>query len=475
MKEFDICVVGSGIGGSLISALNKDKNLALFEKDNNLGGCASTFKHKNHFFNVGATTFVGYEDNHLIKKMFDKIDFVPNIKKSDIAIRVIQNKKIIDRIKNFDEFLENIERLYPHKNNRLFWQIIKDIDQEFWKISTPFYDKYSIKNYYDSFFSFMTLLKSFKFNFFKSAKSFISEVLPNISKEYKNFIDAQLLITVQSKSDDINLLSMALGLSYPFHDVFYANGGMGNLITELLGGVDIKKREEIIKIVKDNKDFILVSNKDEYKAKKVVLNSTIYDSYKLFEDKDINSYYHDFDFNDQSAFVVYLTLNTNVELLHHYQIILDENIPFCISNSFFVSISDKDDDIMTKNGCYSVTISTHSNASTFIGLSKQEYENRKKIVGNFILFKFLENFDNIFIDDVKTIIAGTSKTFNRFINRKNCGGQAVDLKKILSLATNSTPFDNIYNIGDTIFSGQGWPGVAIGVNNLNRSLNDREI
>ena len=33
MKKIDLSVIGSGIGGSLISILNKDKDLILFEKD----------------------------------------------------------------------------------------------------------------------------------------------------------------------------------------------------------------------------------------------------------------------------------------------------------------------------------------------------------------------------------------------------------------------------------------------------------
>ena len=32
MKKIDLSVIGSGIGGSLISILNKDKDLVLFEK-----------------------------------------------------------------------------------------------------------------------------------------------------------------------------------------------------------------------------------------------------------------------------------------------------------------------------------------------------------------------------------------------------------------------------------------------------------
>ena len=120
MNNFDIAVIGSGIGGSLISALNTDKNLILFEKDSNLGGCGSTFKRKGNYYNSGATTFVGYEDNHPIKNIFDKANYIPDIQKSEIAIRVIQNKKAVDRVKDFDTFIDNMDKVYPHKNNRIF-------------------------------------------------------------------------------------------------------------------------------------------------------------------------------------------------------------------------------------------------------------------------------------------------------------------------------------------------------------------
>ena len=50
MKKIDLSVIGSGIGGSLISILNKDKDLVLFEKDKNLGGTASTFKRFGNYF-----------------------------------------------------------------------------------------------------------------------------------------------------------------------------------------------------------------------------------------------------------------------------------------------------------------------------------------------------------------------------------------------------------------------------------------
>jgi phytoene dehydrogenase-like protein len=81
MNNIDIAVIGSGIGGALFGATNQNRDLILFEKGSNLGGCASTFKRKKYYYNAGATTFVGYENNHIIKNMFDKAKVVPNIKK----------------------------------------------------------------------------------------------------------------------------------------------------------------------------------------------------------------------------------------------------------------------------------------------------------------------------------------------------------------------------------------------------------
>ncbi len=470
MNNFDIAVVGSGMGGSLISALNNDKNLILFEKDSNLGGCGSTFKRKGNYYNSGATTFVGYEDNHPIKNIFDKAKFIPDIKKSDIAIRVIQNKKSVDRVKDFDTFIDNMDKVYPHKNNRIFWNTIKALDEKFWGLQKLHYAKYNMSSYIKTASSVIEILKVFKLDVFKSAESFINETLYGISDEYKAFIDSQLLITIQTTSKDIPLLSLALGLSYPFHDVFYVNNGMGSLFEGLLEDINVHKKEQILKIKKEKEFYRIISNKDEYKAKQVILNSSIYDSAALFDDVKIKKYYDSFSFSDQSAFVINLTLDSKEDFLHHYQIILDKNLPNAISQSYFISFSSKDDKKLSKNG-YSVTISTHTKANLWKNISKEEYKVQKQITEDFIINNFLENFENVKKEDIINIHSATSNTFKRYINRNNCGGKAITFKNILQTPSCRTPFDGLYNVGDTIFAGQGWPGVAIGVEVLNKELN----
>ncbi|MCG3666136.1 NAD(P)-binding protein [Aliarcobacter butzleri] len=469
MQKIDLTVIGSGIGGSLISILNKDKNLVLFEKDKNLGGTASTFKRFGNYFNSGATTFVGYEDNHIIKEIFDSADFIPDLKKSSYAYRTIIDGKSIDRIIDFEEFIESLNSVFYHKNNRYFWQTLKDIDERFWKLKDIYFAKYSLNSYLKSLKTIDILFKEYKFLLFKSAKSFIKEVLGEISKEYQDFIDAQLQITLQSTSKDIPLLSFAIALSYPFHKIFYANGGMGKLFDDMLKDINVKKNEQIIQIKKENNFYRLISSKDEYLTSKLVLNMPVFECKNLFLDEDLQSYYKKFEFYDQSAFVIYLKINSKKEFLNHYQIILKDNIPNAVSKSFFVSFSQKDDEKLSKNG-YSVTISCHTKALFWNELSKEEYEKNKEFTKNFILDELLKNISDIKKEDIKIEFCATSKTFKRYINRFNCGATPLNLKNIFKIPSSLTPFKNLYNIGDSVFAGQGWPGVALGVKVLNSNL-----
>ncbi|MFW2598748.1 phytoene desaturase family protein [Aliarcobacter butzleri] len=469
MQKIDLTVIGSGIGGSLISILNKDKNLVLFEKDKNLGGTASTFKRFGNYFNSGATTFVGYEDNHIIKEIFDSADFIPDLKKSSYAYRTIIDGKFIDRITDFEEFIESLNSVFYHKNNRYFWQTLKDIDERFWKLKDIYFAKYSLNSYLKSLKTIDILFKEYKFLLFKSAKSFIKEVLGDISKEYQDFIDAQLQITLQSTSKDIPLLSFAIALSYPFHKIFYANGGMGKLFDDMLKDINVKKNEQIMQIKKENNFYRLISSKNEYLTSKLILNMPVFECKNLFLDEDLQNYYKKFEFYDQSAFVIYLKIDSKKEFLNHYQIILKESIPNAVSKSFFVSFSQKDDEKLSKNG-YSVTISCHTKALFWNELSKEEYEKNKEFTKNFILDKLLKNIPDIKKEDIKIEFCATSKTFKRYINRFNCGATPLNLKNIFKIPSSLTPFKNLYNIGDSVFAGQGWPGVALGVKVLNSNL-----
>lgn len=472
MKTYDIAVIGSGIGGSLFAALNRTQHdLILFEKDHNVGGCASTFERYGGYYNSGATTFVGYEQGHLIGQMFKRIGFTPKLRRSEVGVRVIQEEKTVDRVKDFDTFLAMVDREYPNPFNRMFWETIREIDQKFWELKHIYYAKHSIGGYIKTLHAMAELLSVYRWDLLMSAERFIRQTLGEIDAAYQNFIDAQLLITLQTTSKELSLLAMALGLSYTFHDTFYAEGGMGCLIEGLLEGVPVKRQEAILSIEPlPNGHYELMSTKGTYYAKKVVLNSTVYNSGNLFKNPKIQAYYNRFSFSDQSAFVVYLRLQSEEKFLHHYQLIQQEDLPFSISNAIFVSFSDSEDQRLSEGG-YSVTISTHTRATIWQNLSKEAYKAQKKELQEHIIEAFLHYFDTIKAKDISRAFSATSKTFHRYIGRYNCGGEAFKLKNLLSIPSCRTPFEGLYHVGDTVFAGQGWPGVALGVDILDKEIN----
>jgi phytoene dehydrogenase-like protein len=471
MRVYDVAVIGSGIGGALFAALNHSKHdLILFEKEPNLGGCASTFQRYKGYYNAGATTFMGYEEGHIIKEIFDKVGYTPDLVKTASGVRIVQERIEIDRVKDFDTFLNQLNKTYPNPNNETFWRRLKEIDEAFWRLQKFHYAKHSTTAYGKTLVSITELLKTFKIDLFTSADKFIKKTLGEISPEYQAFIDAQLLITLQSTSKELSLLPMALGLSYTFHDTFYVNGGMGTLIENLLKEVNVHTQEPIEWIEQKDGFYEITSNKETYRAKNVVLNTTVYDSSQFFKNQNIIDYYQKFDFSDQSAFILYLRIDSQEEFLHHYQIILKENLPNSISNAFFVSFSDTNDNKMSEGG-YSVTISTHTKASIWSNLSKAAYKAKKKETEEVILNAFLNYFSNIKDKEIKRCFSATAKTFKHYINRENCGGEAIKFKNILNIPTCTTSFKGLYNIGDTVFAGQGWAGIALGVNVLDKEFN----
>jgi len=471
MEQLDIAVVGSGIGGSLIATLSRHRNLLLFEQDTNVGGCASTFRRHGSYFNAGATTFVGYEEGHITKRLFDKAGVTPTLKSSKIAMRVVQNSKELDRTQDLEGFLEALALVHPHPNNRLFWSTLKGIDGEFWQVDDGYYAKHSVGNYLKTARFATKLFGVFGWKLLRSASSFIDEMLPDIDEEYRRFLNAQLLITIQSPYQNVSLLALALALCYPFHDTYYVMGGMGSLIEEVLQGVRVHTGERIESITPIPSGYLLHSPIATYQTKNLILNTSIYQTATLFGEGDIRRYYEQFKLSDQSAFVIYLKLTTLPHLHHHYQIICDEQLPHAISDAFFVSFSDVEDEKLSCGGL-SVTISTHTKASIWNNLTKEEYAKRKSETQERIMEQFMGYFTMIARGDIAHSFSATSVTFDRYLSRANCGGKLIDIKNILQTPSNNTPFRGLYNIGDSVYAGQGWPGISLGVAQLQRLLEE---
>lgn len=470
---FEYAVVGSGIGGSSIASyLNaKGKSVILFEKEAYLGGCSSTFTHGKYHYNSGATTLAGYQDNFIVKEIFDAIGFTPKLIETDPTIVVKQNGKTTPRYRDFEKFLALLQSNYPHKKNREFWTLIYKINSDFYKHNGHYYSNKNFFKKLSSLSSFIPLGLSFQKYLRGDAYSFINNFFGGINAEYMQFLESQILIVAQAPTSEINFLSAALSLGYTFNENHYALGGFGALFSDMTQNIrDIYTESEITHIQRRESYFILHTARESFEAKKVILNSTVYDSAKLFEDIQTQEYYKSYEKlnNHQSSFMLYMTIKSDKSFEHHYQLIQEKLYPYTLSPALFVSFSDKCDTTLSLEGHYSITASIHTD--TRFWKDTQNYKKQKKELKDLLLATIMREL-NIEKSEVLQSFGATPKSFANYINRSQLGGNAITMKNFLPfLPSNDTKIEGLYNVGDTVYAAQGWPGVMLGVKNLQRLL-----
>jgi phytoene dehydrogenase-like protein len=471
MKDF--AVVGSGVGGSSIAAILQAKgyDVALFEKESYLGGCSSSFTHRGYLYNTGATTLSGYEDGYIIKDLFDAIGFRPDVIEVDPSIVILHNGKTTPRYKNFERFFEVVNHNYPHEKNRAFWELIQSLNQDFYQYSGHYYSNKNIFSKIRSLMSFIPLGVKFQKYLRVNAEQFIEEFLEGIDAEYKQFLESQVLIVAQAPLKEVSFFIAALSLAYTFNANHYVVGGFSKLFDEMTQNIsEVHTQSEIIAIAKKDGYFELSTKKETFQARKLILNSTVYESGKLFKDESIVNYYKKYEKlnNHQSSFMLYMTIRSDKSFHHHYQIIQDEKYTHTLSHALFVSFSDKNDHEMTPEGYYSITASIHTDSRLWN--YKSLYKEQKLKVQEELMQTIQEHL-GIKDEEIVDVFSGTSKTFDHYINRSQLGGNPITMKNLLPfLPGNDTKIKNLYNVGDTVYAAQGWPGVMLGVKNLERLL-----
>lgn len=469
----EYAVVGSGIGGSSIAAYldAKGHETVLFEKEPYLGGCSSTFMREGYLYNTGATTLAGYQDGHIVKKMFNDMDFKPELISTDPAIVIIQNGKTTPRYRDLEKFLEVLEEHYPHPQNRAFWTLIHEIGTSFYGMHGHHYQTRSLWKKSLSLMSYLPLLLKFQRYLRVNALTFIKRFYGDVSAEYLQFLESQALIVAQAPLKEVNFFTAALSLGYTFNETHYVKGGFGKLFDGMTASMkQVRRKTQIVDIESKEDHFILHTKRESIEAKNVILNSTMYESGKLFKKKKIKNYYKKYEKldNHQSSFMLYMTVKSDKKYEHHYQLIQDKPYTHTLSNALFVSFSDSEDDRLSPEGHYSVTASIHTDVRWWEDASK--YKIQKEELES-ILLKSVCDILDINKEEIVHHMSATPKTFKHFINRSQLGGNAITMKNFLPrLPGNDTSIKGLYHVGDTVYAAQGWPGVMLGVENLRRIL-----
>ncbi len=485
---FDFIVIGSGIGGlSAASLLAKEGFRVLtLEASYVPGGCASSYVVKRNgqkfVFESGATTIVGLDEHQPLYNLARELDIQFPVVELNPSMTVHIGEKRLTRFKDKEQWITECYKQFfegtsvPFKNVRQFWRLVFHLSDFVWKVSerNRTFPPKSLRDLF-SLWEQNRLADFPKLLFlFRSTYDIIQRYGLHASNDFIRFCNEQLMITAQATVKDVAFLYAAPCLSYTNSSNYYAYGGMIKLAETLvekyksLGG-EILYREPVKLIERTGNGGFKVTTEtgQVFNAQNIVSNATIWNMAYLTKGRISQYFQHlsrKFKFG-WGAFTMSLAVKNTLpdDLTLHHQFILDEKIPLCDSDSFFVSLSMPDDFERQPKGTRLLAISTHTTVERWVE-PNPNYDAEKAQVAEFILNALEQKLDgfkkeHIIFKNVSTPKSWQDWTYRRF---GRVGGIPNTMsRKVWELVSAQTPFKGLYLVGDTVYPGQGIAGVCL--------------
>lgn len=479
-KIYDYLILGAGYGGLTAAAYlsAQKKKVALIEAHSDIAGCAGRFKRAQLVFDAGATTLSGLKFNGPLKKILDELDLKLDLERADPGIIFHLQDQRLHRFSDFEKWIQELERVFPHLEHRKVWSEIERVNQMAWEI-LPEVHGFPITQLAD-------LLSLMKPKLLKGVglAPYLLKTFDQLFDEktrrdphHQKFINEMLLISTQSHAHQVNALIGCLGASYP-SDTWIPMGGMSALGDQLVEKIksnsgEVYLKSQVTQIEKAGQIF-RVSLKDGrvYEAHNVISNIPYWNHLQLGP-AEFKPLIPKFDQNHThiwSAISAYTTVKFKTPLKGNYhQVHLPKALSYSQGESLFLSFSSLNDPLRSKDSMQTLTISTHAHESDWnLERTDEEYKKRKSLLTQEIEEILKKTFqDNLL--ELGRIEIGSPQTFERYTGREKgrVGGLPHrGLKTLLSYPSYKTGVENFYRVGDTVFPGQGVVGVISGAQKL---------
>ena len=476
----DVAIVGGGAGGVLTGAMlaHAGRSVILFEAMDYLGGCSGTFDRDGHAYNAGATTLIGLEPPLPLGRLARLLGVSLPALPIDPALKVHLADRSVRMCRNREALLSAFSMAFPEDDVEGLWRRAFRVADAAWNMvgDLPPFPPRRPKEIAQAVRLSARLLREGGMDTLRPARSVFS---PHVrTGSLLRCLDQLLLITNQAPSREVWFLSAALGLSYTTLDTHAAMGGMGAVVEAFARKIpNVLKGNPVRKIEPQGSGYILHTANGDYSAHTVILNRDIWGVDRLFGAREprMETDRHRLKQHDRWGaatlhFMVEDVFSPEMEL--HHQIHHDQN-PETGSHSFFLSLSHPDDRRLSPPGYRSVTISTHTDLSRWESLSREAYQEKKERFRDFILSQLFRSIPEFRAAKKGEILVGTPRTFARYTRRTGgtVGGIPLRMRNFpFRYPSFRTPLKNVYLVGDTVFPGQGWPGVAVGAMGLVRHL-----
>lgn len=484
--QFDVIVIGAGIGGLTTAALlaHEGRSVLLLEGHIEPGGCASSFRRKRpdgsaYVFDVGATLFGGFQSGGAHDWVAQQLGVSFPAERLEPAMQVWLPDRVITRYGDerwtderraaFPEQAQEAERFWRHQEGAA------DISWRFAQRLPPM----PIETAGDV----MRMLPA--------VRPEMVALLPHIARTVgdelrrcgvsdralRTFVDAQLLISSQVTSEECAWLFGSVALDLARQGVYYVHGGAWTTARILADafvrdGGELRYRAPVDKILTSGSRAVGVRTTDGtlFYGDHIVANMTIWDVARLL-DRVPRGLEQTAEQTPDSwgAFMLYLGVDEAAippDLPDHHQVVLDYDQPLGEGNSVFVSLHPASDTSRAPAGQRAVTVSTHTHAQSWWDARKagrQAYGERKALLAERML-QAVERVLPTVREYIRYQQSGSPVTFQRYTRRQSgmVGGvpQRPQSSGFASLGPRAAHLSRLWLVGDSTFPGQSTAAVT---------------
>lgn len=467
-NEYDVIIVGAGIGGLTCASLlaKWGYKVLVLEQHYQVGGYCSSFKRLGYTFNTGVEDVSGLWDGGPVSNLLKELSlsreelFVKN------RVRYVYKGRIIDQPEDLREFIQLLGSIFPSEKERL---------KEFFDyLGKAFEECYSDARYYGVPLPAELIAKVLGEkklsdyprehpNFYKLMNMSYKELLDEyfVDPDLKNLLSA-LLGYFGTEPDKTPASTAVIVYGYYAYGGYMPRNGAGRFAEVLRNYIEgrggkVFLRSKVDRILIENGETVGVEAGGRvYKSPVVVSNVNAKTTFlELVGEKHLSSSFVEYVKSlrmSPSAFLVFLGVDMDLTMYPTLIKDLDDGVEIVIN-------SNADPSMAPKNKA-SVTILTLADYHEFPERGTLEYLKKKEEVARTLVAKAERVIPGL-SQHIEFIEAATPKTFERYVLMPEGAIYNIDQSIGVRRPFFKTPVRGLYLVGASTFPGAGVEAVVI--------------
>ncbi|MDX6611082.1 MAG: hypothetical protein QOD75_268 [Blastocatellia bacterium] len=481
--NYDVLVVGGGIGGLTVAALlaARGVSVCLFERESATGGCLANFSVSGYDFEGGAGLYSSWGEGELHPAIFAELGMTPPEVRPAAPAYVVRlsDRTDIAIPTDSDEFEANLARAFPECERAAiqFYRRLDAADSALRNAATRWPDLRDVSG--------ISRVRAFADARARAVLAFkgetVAEHLVNASSRFRQFIDAQTQLLLQTPANQCSLLTAAAALMLPRRGM-YAIGGGGSALAHSLtdsirgSGGTVRLNAPVLRLAYGSDGRAagvdLLSGETVHAGRAIISNLTVWDTWgklvgrgrtppEVFEPmKALQS---------SGAYLMYLSMDEEAARrlpADHLLTISDHDttVDGEAAGSPFMFASTPDWDPRAPEGRRAVTVWTQTEAEAWFSFhtDQKEIEDQDQRTLETWWARIHKSMPELG-DGIEVIESETPQSYYQRTRRRlgMVGGvsQAFGASDLNPFGV-TTPIPGLYMVGDTLFPGQGVAAVT---------------